>query len=40
LRDEQRFKSLDELKRWIERDIADSRLFFGQKSHARATDSL
>jgi riboflavin kinase / FMN adenylyltransferase len=40
LRDEQRFKSLDELKRWIERDIADSRLFFGKNSPAGVTDSL
>jgi riboflavin kinase/FMN adenylyltransferase len=36
LRDEQRFKSLEELRVWIERDIADSRLFFSKKRPAGA----
>jgi riboflavin kinase/FMN adenylyltransferase len=36
LRDEQRFESLEELRVWIERDIADSRLFFGKKRSAGA----
>jgi riboflavin kinase / FMN adenylyltransferase len=40
LRDEQRFQSLEELKRWIERDIADSRSFFGKNRPAQTGDSL
>jgi len=40
LRDEQHFRSLDELKRWIERDIADSRTFFGKSGPQGARDSL
>ncbi|HKQ31437.1 MAG TPA: bifunctional riboflavin kinase/FAD synthetase [Burkholderiales bacterium] len=40
LRDEQRFESLEELKQWIERDIADSRLFFSKNRPQRARDSL
>lgn len=31
LRDEQRFDSLEELKRWMERDIAQARAFFSPK---------
>jgi riboflavin kinase/FMN adenylyltransferase len=40
LRDEQRFTSLEELRVWIERDIADSRLFFSKNHPAGAGDSL
>jgi hypothetical protein len=34
-RDEKRFESLDELRRWIEKDVADVRAFFRDYHPAR-----
>lgn len=40
LREEQHFKSLEDLRVWIERDIVDARLFFSKNRPATARDSL
>jgi riboflavin kinase / FMN adenylyltransferase len=40
LREEKRFGSLDELREWMQRDIADANAFFRENRPARAMDSL
>ena len=39
-RDEKKFESLDELRRWIKRDVADVRAFFKEYHPARRTSAV